>query len=369
MIERFARRALGGRRGGIRERRREASVEREPARSEASRRPTAHRGVYGCGRDRVNRAGRAGAPLGADAVPAGRPEPGGTPRPTPTRPSTATFLGDARFVWGPEGLDEADAGLLGPVDGPDGAGGRLRSGPVRALAARPRAPGRSRVDLSVAPAAARGALDDETGPRVPRRPGRRGRAAVRGRRRSTWRARRTARCRSSPTARGLHRRGGPGAAARRPLGVLGAPTRCAGRFPDDPGPAGLGRDGSYFDRSAVRRDRRRAAGDLRRAPPHPRRPGPGARRPPGSCCWTWSSRSGRPGNDQVWGGWSPLRGALLPGTAVFVAPGGSAARWPAAGSRRASPAAGRGLMPAEREEQPEDEQHQPEDQATIGQRS
>src|SRR3954452_2021324 len=27
------------------------------------------------------------------------------------------FLGDADFVWGPEGLREADAGLLGPVTG------------------------------------------------------------------------------------------------------------------------------------------------------------------------------------------------------------------------------------------------------------
>ncbi|HPB72717.1 MAG TPA: SAM-dependent methyltransferase, partial [Phycicoccus sp.] len=24
------------------------------------------------------------------------------------------------------------------------------------------------------------------------------------------------------------------------------------------------------------------------------------------------------GNDQTWGGWSPLRGAHLPGTAIFV---------------------------------------------------
>jgi hypothetical protein len=24
------------------------------------------------------------------------------------------------------------------------------------------------------------------------------------------------------------------------------------------------------------------------------------------------------GNQQVWGGWSPLRGALLPGTAIYV---------------------------------------------------
>jgi len=27
------------------------------------------------------------------------------------------FLGDARWIWGPEGLDEADVGLLGPLDG------------------------------------------------------------------------------------------------------------------------------------------------------------------------------------------------------------------------------------------------------------
>src|SRR5689334_5749831 len=27
------------------------------------------------------------------------------------------FLGDARFVWGPEGLDEEDAALLGPAAG------------------------------------------------------------------------------------------------------------------------------------------------------------------------------------------------------------------------------------------------------------
>ena len=26
------------------------------------------------------------------------------------------FLGDDRFVWGPEGLDEAEAGLLGPAE-------------------------------------------------------------------------------------------------------------------------------------------------------------------------------------------------------------------------------------------------------------
>ena len=26
----------------------------------------------------------------------------------------------------------------------------------------------------------------------------------------------------------------------------------------------------------------------------------------------------KPGNEQEWGGWSPLRGAVLPGTAIFV---------------------------------------------------
>jgi hypothetical protein len=88
-------------------------------------------------------------------------------------------------------------------------------------------------------------------------------------------------------------------------------------FPDEPGTQGLTAVSSYFDRTpyveedragcAVYVEHHRTLGDRVREiaaagfrlvnlvePEWPR----------------W--------NDQEWGGWSPLRGALLPGTAIFV---------------------------------------------------
>jgi SAM-dependent methyltransferase len=88
-------------------------------------------------------------------------------------------------------------------------------------------------------------------------------------------------------------------------------------FPDDPGPRGLTARSSYFDRTpyveseagvVTYAEHHRTLGDLVRqvvaaglvlvdlVEPE------------------WPAR-----NDQVWGGWSPLRGRLLPGTAIFVA--------------------------------------------------
>ena len=88
-------------------------------------------------------------------------------------------------------------------------------------------------------------------------------------------------------------------------------------FPDDPGPRGLTATTSYFDRTpyveseagiVTYAEHHRTLGDLVRqvvaaglvlvdlVEPE------------------WPAR-----NDQVWGGWSPLRGALLPGTAIVVA--------------------------------------------------
>lgn len=43
--------------------------------------------------------------------------PGGTARPPTTTPSTAGFLGDDEFVWGPEGWTEEDLGLLAAAPG------------------------------------------------------------------------------------------------------------------------------------------------------------------------------------------------------------------------------------------------------------
>lgn len=88
-------------------------------------------------------------------------------------------------------------------------------------------------------------------------------------------------------------------------------------FPDEPGPDGLTAVSSYFDRTpyveqddrglAVYVEHHRTLGDRVREiaaaglrlvdlvePEWPR----------------W--------NEQEWGGWSPLRGRLLPGTAIFV---------------------------------------------------
>jgi len=88
-------------------------------------------------------------------------------------------------------------------------------------------------------------------------------------------------------------------------------------FPDDPGPRGLTADRSYFDRTPyVETD---SAGRVTYAEYH-RTLGDHVRavaaaglrlrdvvEPP------WPE-----GRDHVWGGWSRLRGELLPGTAIFV---------------------------------------------------
>ncbi|HYN65835.1 MAG TPA: methyltransferase domain-containing protein [Ornithinibacter sp.] len=88
-------------------------------------------------------------------------------------------------------------------------------------------------------------------------------------------------------------------------------------FPDDPGPGGLTATSSYFDRTpyveseagmVTYAEHHRTLGDLVRqvvaaglvlvdlVEPE------------------WPAR-----NEQAWGGWSPLRGAILPGTAIVVA--------------------------------------------------
>ncbi len=110
-----------------------------------------------------------------------------------------SFLGDDRFVWGPEGLDEEDARLLGPagsLEGRDvleiGAGAAQCSRWLAAQGARPVA-----LDLShrqLQHALRIGAGGDGF------RWWRRTRARCRsGTAPSTWPARRTGRCPSSPT--------------------------------------------------------------------------------------------------------------------------------------------------------------------------
>lgn len=223
------------------------------------------------------------------------------------------FLGSAepggRFVWGPEGLDEADAGLLGDLAGLDvldlGCG---QAQTTRWLAGRGarvvgldvslgmlRHAGADAPPLLQGDAAGLPFADDAFDlvcsayggvPFVED-----GAALVAG------------------VARVLR----PGG---RFVFSVTHPVRWA--FPDDPGEAGLTATRSYFDRtpyvetaedgSLTYAEHHRTLGDRVRdlaaagfvlldlvEPPWP------------------------DDHDQVWGGWSPLRGRLLPGTAVFVA--------------------------------------------------
>ena len=227
------------------------------------------------------------------------------------------FLGDDRFVWGPEGLDEADAGLLGDVAGlrilelgcgaaqcarwlasqdadvvaTDLSAGMLAQ--ARALAARPGSPtpaGLLQVDARRLPFpagcfdlvfSAYGALPFVADPeRV-----------------------------TTEVARVL-RPGGRWAFS------ITHPIRWA--FPDEPGEAGLTAFHPYFDRTPyVERD---DSGQVLYAEHH-RTLGDRIRDlvAAGLVLDDLVEPEWPPGNDRTWGGWSPLRGRLLPGTAIFLA--------------------------------------------------
>lgn len=225
------------------------------------------------------------------------------------------FLGGDRFVWGPEGLDEADAGLLGPVADRDvlevGAGAAqcarwLRRHGARAVA----------FDLSAAQLRHSRLLDGSTGISVPVVQADACALPFAG-----------ASFDLACSAYGavpfvadlvaLHREV---ARVLRPGGrwafSVTHPIRWA--FPDVPGPEGLTATYPYFDRTPyVERDgagtvsyveHHRTVGD------HVRALAAAGFRLVDLVEPEWPAS-----NRQVWGGWSPLRGALLPGTAVFVA--------------------------------------------------
>ena len=112
-------------------------------------------------------------------------------------------------------------------------------------------------------------------------------------------------------------RGGPGAAARRPLGLLDHP-------PDALDLPATSRTRPGWSRATPTSTAARTSSRTTTAcPPTSSSTAPSATGSaswwrPGSCCATSSSRSGPTGHEQIWGQWSPLRGRLFPGTAIFV---------------------------------------------------
>ncbi|MCL2555003.1 MAG: methyltransferase domain-containing protein [Actinomycetia bacterium] len=256
------------------------------------------------------------------------------------------FLRDDGFVWGPEGLDEADAALLGPAaELKDravlevGAGAAQCSRWLAAQGARPVALDLSyrqlqharRIDMGAETEGAGGAVGADRADGAVGTAGAGIAGAAPGRvplvqadagRLPFADASFDLACSAygalpfvADTAR-VHRE------VRRVLRPGGRwvfsvthPVRWA--FPDEPGPEGLTAASSYFDRTPyVEQDERGLAVYVE----HHRTLGDRVREiaAAGLRLVDLVEPEWPQWNDQEWGGWSPLRGRLLPGTAIFV---------------------------------------------------
>jgi SAM-dependent methyltransferase len=225
-----------------------------------------------------------------------------------------TALGDADLLWCPEGLREASAGLLGPVEGLDvlelGCGAAQGARWLTAAGAQVTA-----FDVSLGQLQQARALDLRSGVAV-------GRLVQADAQQLPFRDGAFDLAVSAFGALPFVA-DAPGtlrevARVLRPSGRLvfsvTHPLRWA--FPDDPGPAGLTVRQSYFDRTpyveeddagaAVYVEHHRTLGDWVRALV-------GA----GFALTDLIEPEWPEGRTEEWGQWSPLRGALVPGTAIF----------------------------------------------------
>lgn len=224
------------------------------------------------------------------------------------------FLGDADFLWGPENLREGDAHLLGDVAGRTvlevGCGAAQCSRWLVTQGARVVA-----FDLSAGQLAQGRALSDRTGVRVPlvqadatRLPFRDGRFDL------------------ACSAYGAVPFVADSAAVMREVARV---LRPGGRwafstthpfrwcFRDDPGPGGLVVEDSYFDRRAyVEQDDDGNATYVE----HHRTIGDRIREivAAGLVVEDLVEPEWPADHDAAWGQWSPFRGRLMPGTAIFV---------------------------------------------------
>jgi SAM-dependent methyltransferase len=224
------------------------------------------------------------------------------------------FLGDADFLWGPEGLRESDVALLGAVGGRAvlevgcGAGQCSRWLATQGAAV-------LGVDLSAAQLQRSWLLDQRTGVRVPA-------VVADAARLPLPDASFDLACSAygalpfvadvAAVMREVSRVLRPGG---RWVFSLGHPFRWC--LPDDGGPDGLVVRDSYFDRrayvevdadgAAVYAEHHRTMGDLVRAVVA------AGLRIDDLVEPEWPE-----GSEHVWGSWTPLRGRLVPGTAIFV---------------------------------------------------
>ncbi|MFC7382861.1 class I SAM-dependent methyltransferase [Sphaerisporangium rhizosphaerae] len=223
------------------------------------------------------------------------------------------FLRDDGFVWCPEGLDEADARLLGDVRGRRvleigcGAGqcGRWLAGQGAEVAA---------FDVSHRQLQHSRRIDEQIGTRLPVVQADAGRIPFSSESFDVV-------CSAYGALPFVADAGAVLAEIRRVLRPGGRlvfsvshPIRWA--FPDDPGPRGLTADRSYFDRSPyVEQDEDGEPSYVE----HHRTLGDwvGAVTGAGLTLTSLVEPEWPAGHERVWGGWSPLRGRLLPGTAIF----------------------------------------------------